>query len=79
MMYKHVIDECIERETKTRNICVQYGRLDEARHYQNKIDSLRRIREYAPEAKYEVTIEKNKRKTFEELLREASPYEGERP
>ena len=79
MMYKHVIDECIAREKKTRDTCIQFGRLDEARHYQDKIDSLKRLRKVAPEAKYRATVEETTRKTFEELLRETSTHEGERP
>ena len=51
MMYKHEIDECIQRQINDRRKMIQYGRMDQAAFVQKKIDSLYRVRENAPVAK----------------------------
>lgn len=51
MMYKHEIDECIQRQIDDRRKMIQYGQMDQAAFIQRKIDSLYRVREHAPVAK----------------------------
>ena len=49
-MYKHQVDECIARAEKELRLYRKYGRTEFADHVQDRIDSLRRIREKAPAA-----------------------------
>lgn len=51
MMFKHEIDECINRLANDRRVMLKNGRNDQARYIQQKIDSLYRVREHAPKAK----------------------------
>lgn len=50
MMYKHQVDECIERAKKELALYRRYGRTEFIEHVQRRLDSLERIREKAPKA-----------------------------
>lgn len=50
-MYKHKVEEALERAKKEIAIYRKYGRTEEVEHVQRRIDSLNRIKETSPEAK----------------------------
>lgn len=68
MMYRHMIDECIERQERSRDICLSFGRLDEAKHYQRAIDSYKRLRKVAPVARFGREPDEPKKWTLEEIM-----------
>ena len=57
MMYKHQIDDCIQRTQKQLRVVRKYQRKDEIKHLQDRLDSLYRIREKAPRARFGVKDE----------------------
>lgn len=57
MMYKHQIDDCIKRTQEQLNVVRKYQRKDEIKHLQARLDSLYRIREKAPRARFGVKDE----------------------
>lgn len=61
-MYKHMIDESLQRARKELEVCQRYHRTEEIRHIQRRMDSLLKLRENAPEAR------------FQPITEEAKPY-----
>ena len=50
MMYRHMIDECLNRAYRELAVYKKYNRQEDADHVQRRIDSLLRLREDAPKA-----------------------------
>lgn len=46
-MYKHEIEECIDRARAEKKICVKNGKIEEADHIQRRIESLQSIHKKA--------------------------------
>lgn len=51
-MYRHQIDECIDRAREELKIYRNYRREDDAEHVIRRIQSLKMLREHAPIAKF---------------------------
>lgn len=56
MMYKHMIDECLERAREELAVVRKYHREEEIEHIQRRIDSLLRLRENAPKARHHIPV-----------------------
>ena len=74
MMYRHVIDECLERARNELRIYRGFHQDEYADHVQRRIDSLKRLRERAPVACFTADHykEANERKSLKEILQEFS-------
>lgn len=76
MMYKHVIDECLDRAREEYKIYRHNGRHEDADHVMRQIRSLKRLRRKAPEACFNAESYRaaDENKSLAQILMEFRPY-----
>ena len=53
-MYRHMVDECLKRAREELALYQMYHRTEEIQHVQRRIDSLLRLREKSPRARFQI-------------------------